>query len=66
MDLKEYINKNDISVGRFAYESGVSTDSLYKFMRKERRPTMRVAYKIIKATHGQVTMEDLRGKVNDN
>ena len=59
MNFKEWLEKKDMSIKEF-YDAHrcACTHSLYKYKDGE-TPTKFVAKKIVKATKGQVTLEDL-------
>jgi hypothetical protein len=62
MDLRTYIEKNEINVPLFADELGVTADYLYKILRGERRGSLDLAFKVQEKTRGVVPAESFRGQ----
>jgi transcriptional regulator with XRE-family HTH domain len=60
MELKEYLNQNDISVLDFSEEIGISFSAVYGYLMGRGRPTRANAQKIEKATRGIVTAKEMR------
>lgn len=58
MRLKEYIRKNEISIREFSRRSGVGYAPLYRICNGYDM-FLDTAVKIVKATNGEVTYEDL-------
>lgn len=65
MKLRDYIKSNGISVVFFAKKVGVSPCSIFNYFNGSRRPHIFRAKFIQEITDGQVTVEDLRGKENE-
>ncbi len=61
MKLKEYLDKNGISITLFSVNTGISVPTLYRIMRGE-WCSWRTATIIIKATEEKVGVEDLEVK----
>ncbi len=62
MNLRDYLNKNDIRIEEFACHVGVSVSSLWHYFSGIRRPSKNTAALIQWASDGQVTIEEMRGK----
>lgn len=58
MKLEEWLTANNLTVNRFAKNHNLCKESLYSYV-KGGVPRSNVAVKIVKATAGQVTLEDL-------
>lgn len=58
MKLEEWLVAHHLNVNRFAKNHNLCPDSLYKYI-KGGVPSSPVAVKIVKATGGQVTLEEL-------
>lgn len=58
MKLDEWLEANHLTVNRFAKNHNLCKESLYKYI-KGGVPRSNVAVKIVKATGGRVTLEDL-------
>lgn len=59
MKLQEWLALKELSVNRFAKHHGLCKESLYTYL-KGGVPRSPVALKIVKATGGTVTLEDLK------
>lgn len=59
MNLREYLDKREISQSEFADMIGVTKQAVSKYLSGERSPKTPVAMKIQKITHGNVSMEEL-------
>lgn len=59
MDLGRYLEVNHIKIEDFSKEIGVSEVMLRKVIAKERRLSDDFKLAILKATRGQVTLDDL-------
>lgn len=62
MKLKEYFDKERINPVEFAVRLEISPASIYRYMANKTKPAYGRAKLIEKATRGQVSYEDLRGK----
>jgi predicted transcriptional regulator len=58
MELKEYLEKNDITPFEFAYELGLSHAAVYHYLSGLRVPRASIVERIIVLTKGKVTWED--------
>lgn len=58
MKLKDWLTANYLTVNRFAKKHKFYKDSIYSYL-KGGVPRSNVAVKIVKATKGHVTLEDL-------
>ncbi len=58
MKLDEWLEANHLTVNRFAKNHNLCRESLYRYIRGG-VPRSNVAVKIVKATGGNVTLEDL-------
>ncbi len=63
MELVEYLMETGKAPTLFARECGLSEASIYRYLRGE-RCSLIAAMKIVKATQGKVTIEELRRKKN--
>jgi predicted transcriptional regulator len=61
MNLKEYFQKNRISIPDFAIKNKISSSSIYLYMRGQ-IPSYAQAVKIVNMTKGEVTLKDLLGE----
>lgn len=59
MTLDEYFKKYCIVIKKWAISNGLNTDTLYAYRKGKIVPSRKMANKIVKATHGEVTYEDL-------
>lgn len=59
MDLKKYLTLNNISQESFGAKVGLTQCTINKISQKKQRPSWINAQKIIAASNGEVTMEDL-------
>lgn len=59
MLLEHYLTKRGLSHIQFAKSIGVSGEAVRRYLKGERMPTPSVMSKIIDATHGKVTPNDL-------
>jgi transcriptional regulator with XRE-family HTH domain len=62
MDLKQYLDSRNFHYKEFAEMIGVSATTLSNYMHKRREPRPAIREKIVKATHGKVTILDLLKK----
>ncbi len=60
MTLDEYMKKHCISPGKFCRKLEISHASLHKY-RRGGVPRLDIALKIVRATNGEVTIQDLCG-----
>ncbi len=60
MKLKEYLEKEKISVNSFSKKLGVESASLWSFMKGTKRAGPKMAKKISEATNGIVSVEEIR------
>ena len=58
MELKEFLQTEDVAVPAFAEEMGVRPWTIYRYIRKERKPTEEQMAKIYKLTNGKVAPND--------
>ena len=59
MKLEDWLKSRKLSVNRFAKHHGFCKESLYRYL-KGTVPRSNVARKIVKATGGEVSLEDLK------
>jgi len=64
MNLKDYLQKNKITGYAFSREVGVSLSYMYRLIENQRRPSVKVAVMIEKATNGDVTPSDFADATN--
>lgn len=62
MTLKKFLQSTNISVSSFAKNTGINENTLHTYVNKRSEPTVTNAIKIINATHGAVTLKDLKIK----
>lgn len=55
------MKENLLSKNQFAFLCGIDRTQLYRYLKKETIPTMATAQKIVKATNGEITIEDIYG-----
>lgn len=61
MDLKEYFdNFSKESIDEFSRKNNISRASIYEWMNKTTRPTIRSARRMEQATEKKVTFEEMR------
>jgi len=58
MDLKTYLEANELSISAFANRIGVEHETVRRYLRGERLPTRRVMQVIVRETNGHVTPND--------
>jgi predicted transcriptional regulator len=61
MTLREYLDKNAMSPLDFSRLVKISNTAIYKYL-KGRKPQRRLAFKIEKATNGEVSARELLGE----
>lgn len=61
MQLSEYLNRNNLSLGQLAKRCGTSASTILRIKDGEVAPSKRVARALWDATGGQVTPNDLYG-----
>jgi predicted transcriptional regulator len=66
MHLREYIDRNNINVTAFAQEVGVSRNTIYAYIRGERRPSLKTYNRIKDRTEGQVDANSFFGLLSAN
>jgi helix-turn-helix protein len=59
MDLKSYLESRNIGIKEFADMIDVSAASISNYIHWHRKPRLEIAQRIVKATKGKVTIEDL-------
>lgn len=62
MELKKYLESRNIEIQEFAKMVGVTPGALSNYIYKRREPRPNIRRKIIDATNGKVTLEDLLKK----
>lgn len=60
MKLKKFLQTTKISIAQFAKNTGINENTLNTYVNKRCEPSVTNAIKIIAATHGSVTLEDLK------
>lgn len=58
MTLSEYLSKHSMSQSRFSRDAGLSISAITRYLNGERQPDLNALHKIIKATNGEVGLED--------
>lgn len=65
MKLPTYLEKNNLSYAKFAKTIGMDSTSaamnIWRYCNTQRRPRPEIASKIVSATKGKVTFEDIYG-----
>ena len=59
MHIKEYLEKERISMSEFARTLGVKPQFFWLIVKKGRKPPLDVAQRIVGITEGQCTLEEL-------
>ena len=59
MKLKKYIKEEGYTIKGFARKVHTTPLTIQRIMSEERCPAARLAFRIIRVTQGQVTLEDL-------
>jgi DNA-binding transcriptional regulator YdaS (Cro superfamily) len=59
MDLEKYLESRNLGKKEFATMIGVSAATISNYIHFRRKPTLDIANRIMKATKGKVTIEDL-------
>jgi transcriptional regulator with XRE-family HTH domain len=59
MDLKTYLELKNINVKDFAEIVGVNSATISRYINWQRKPDIVIANRIVKATKGKVTHQDL-------
>lgn len=59
MLLHDFLESRNFTIKEFAVLVGVSPQAIYNYIRKGRVPNLTIANRIIMATKGKVTLEDL-------
>ncbi|MCB1073267.1 MAG: helix-turn-helix transcriptional regulator [Chlamydiia bacterium] len=57
--MKEYLFRNNLTVKEFAFQLGISASYLYQLIKRERKPSLKLAQKIEKITQGAVDLNQL-------
>jgi transcriptional regulator with XRE-family HTH domain len=57
--LKEYLFRNNLTVKEFAFRLGISASYLYQLIKRERRPSLKLAQRIEEYTGGEVDLNQL-------
>lgn len=58
MDLRRYLDANDISVADFADMLGVTVQAVHRYINGDRIPRREVMDRIVRSTVGRVTPND--------
>lgn len=61
MELSEYLDRNNLSLGQLTKQCGTSASTILRVKESEVAPSKRVAEALWRATGGQVTPNDLFG-----
>lgn len=61
VDLKTYLELKNIKTNEFADIIGVDSSTISRYIHWHRKPSLDIAQRIVKATKGKVTIEDLLG-----
>jgi DNA-binding transcriptional regulator YdaS (Cro superfamily) len=59
MDLKTYLELKGVKIKEFADIIGVDASTVSKYINWHRKPSLDIAQRIVKATKGKVSIEDL-------
>jgi len=62
MDIDEYLWRKRRTVRSFAIELGITDNSVLKYKHKRGTPRLLIALKIVKASGGEITLEELLTK----
>ena len=62
MTLKKFLQTTNISIAKFAENTGINPNTLQTYVHQTSEPTVTNAIKIIDATHGAVKLQDLKIK----
>ncbi|MCB1110795.1 MAG: helix-turn-helix domain-containing protein [Chlamydiia bacterium] len=57
--MKAYLFKHDLPVKKFAADLKISVSYLYQLLRKERKPSLELALRIERYTHGEISVAEL-------
>ena len=57
--MKEYLFRNNLTVKEFAFHLGISASYLYQLIKRERKPSLKLAQKIEKFTQGKIDLNQL-------
>lgn len=60
MDLKLWLMVHDVSYEEIAKQINRCRYSVYMYVNKKTKPSLKTCYQIVKFTQGEVTLEDLR------
>ena len=58
MELRRYLDNQDLPVAEFAETIGVTVQALYRYINGERIPKREIMDRIVRATCGRVTPSD--------
>jgi predicted transcriptional regulator len=58
--FKQYLDEQQLTVCEFALISKIPKSTLYRIYNQELPPSRKTAFKIINASKGKLTLEDLR------
>ena len=61
MTLREYLNKQSMTMTEFAKRSGLSQPAIHRYLNGQRQPDLNALRKIIKVTKGKVGINDFAG-----
>lgn len=61
MNIREYLRQNRMTVYEFSRKCLICPASVYKYLNGQ-TPQVRIAYKIERATKGEITLDDLLPK----
>lgn len=59
MEISDFLQKTRITRSKFAKMIRVSTSALYKYLNKEREPSLAIAMSIVEASGGLIDYSDL-------
>jgi len=59
MDFNRWLSKNKLKPHHFAKQYGLSDSTIWRIYKRKFKPNAETAKKIVRATCGQVTFEDL-------
>lgn len=62
MTLKKFLETTKISIATFSKNTGIKETTLLTYVQQKSEPSVSNAVRIINATHGAVTLEDLKVK----
>ena len=59
MELEKYLEKENLSIGKFAKRAKTSKSAIANYVHKKRVPVLDIALRIVEASYGEVSLRDL-------